>query len=319
MFDDPLYLSTSDQPLLQLVAHQFNGDNFVHWKRDVYFALVSKNKEGFVDGTCKWILNSLEKGIRESLKYVSSSKELWTEIIDRYGQANTLEIYQLKISSITQENSSLVDYYSRLKRTWETIDTLDLLPLCEVNAKLIQFLMGLSDDYESVKTRVLTLEPLPPLNKAFALLQKIEKQKQLHVQTEILSDASAFNSFKGTDNTSWKKPRKQCHYCHHFGHIKSECFKLKECGHCGRKGHAHENCFSLRGGSARGVRGRGRASPSTGARFGTGSGNYKREAHHADVLPTADSDLCIDDDHLIDPLTDISSSRAQCSLQVQHN
>ncbi|KAK9705301.1 hypothetical protein RND81_07G046400 [Saponaria officinalis] len=195
----------------------------------------------------------------------------------------------------------------------------------EVSAKLIQFLMGLSADYESVKTHVLTLEPLPPLNKAFAFLQKIEKQKQLHVQTEVLSDASAFNSFRDRDNTSWKKPRvsvntdnsagKQCHYCHHFGHVKSECFKLKECSHCGRKGHAQENCFSLRGGSARGVRGRGR----TGARFGTRSGNYKGKAHHADVLPTADSHLCIDDEQLIDPLTDLSSSQAQCSLQVQQS
>ncbi|KAK9733377.1 hypothetical protein RND81_04G063900 [Saponaria officinalis] len=58
----------------------------------------------------KWILNPLEKGIREGLQYGSISKELWTEILDRYGQTNTLEIYELKkdLSSITQNHFCLL-------------------------------------------------------------------------------------------------------------------------------------------------------------------------------------------------------------------
>ncbi|KAK9756056.1 hypothetical protein RND81_01G070400 [Saponaria officinalis] len=198
----------------------------------------------------------------------------------------------------------------------------------EVNAKLIQFLMGLSDAYESVKTHVLTLEPLPPLNKAFALLQKVEKQKQLHDQTDTLSDATAFHSSRGQDNASWKKPRvsanndsfagKECHYCHNFGHTKLEGFKLRERSHCGRKVHAKENCFSLTSGPIRQTHGRGRSGASAGKRFGLG--NYRRGAHHADVLPivVAVEDHYIDDEQLFDPLTaDHSNHQPQCSSQVQ--
>ncbi|KAK9670381.1 hypothetical protein RND81_13G197800 [Saponaria officinalis] len=56
---------------------------------------------------------------------------------------------------------------------------------------------------------------------------------------------------------------KTCNYCHHLGHTKEECFKLKECSHCGRKGHARENCFKLRKSQySRPSKGRGRGRPS---------------------------------------------------------
>ncbi|KAK9734417.1 hypothetical protein RND81_04G138200 [Saponaria officinalis] len=135
-FDDPLFLSNSDQPMLQLVGYQFEGKNFLHWKRDVYLALVAKNKEGFIDGSTKtppktdktyhqwvrcdlmvmkWILNSVSKDIRETLVYVGNSKDLWTELLDRYGQTNSVEIYQLKkdLVSLTQDNDTLVEYFSK--------------------------------------------------------------------------------------------------------------------------------------------------------------------------------------------------------------
>ncbi|KAK9707300.1 hypothetical protein RND81_07G188000 [Saponaria officinalis] len=347
LLDDPLYLSPSDQPTLQIVSYHFNGDNFVQWKRDVYFALVAKNKEGFLDGSCKlppktdkthqqwircdllvmkWILNSVEKKIRDTVQYVSSSKELWTEIIDRYGQANSLEIYQLKkdLGAIQQEHMSLVEYYGKFKRIWEHVDTLDPIPLCtcgavdsctcsllkrllerETCAKLIQFLMGLSDDYENVKTHILTMDPLPPMNKTLALLQKIEKQKQLHDVAELSTDSMAFTSLTSKDTSSgWKKARtevsaagnsvtKECSYCHNLGHLKSECFKLKECGYCGRKGHARENCFKLKYGSPAKL---GRANTKSSYKDRSNSASYKRTVHSVDVVHS--------DDIISDPLSE---------------
>ncbi|KAK9714485.1 hypothetical protein RND81_06G097900 [Saponaria officinalis] len=247
-YDDPLFF------------HQFDGNNFVTWKRDVYHTLIAKNKKGFVDRSCKkpsktdktyhqwircelmvlkWILNSVVRNIRESLQYACSSKELWNEIIDRYGQTNSLEIFQLKkeLSDLSQDNSSLVDYYSSLKHTWETIDSLDLVPMCtcgvldsctcnllkriverKANTKLIQFLMGLNDSYEAMKTHV-------------------ERQKLIHDSVETVVDATAFTSNTSSDapSLSWKKPKYS---------------ESTECGHCGRNGHAQENCFRLKHASA---------------------------------------------------------------------
>ncbi|XP_074318040.1 uncharacterized protein LOC141654824 [Silene latifolia] len=97
-YDDPLYVSTSDNHNQKLVDVPFDGTGFLLWKKDVLMALASKNKEGFVTGTCpqppttdktyrkwcrcdllvtKWILNSLHKKIKENMMYVSHSQELW--------------------------------------------------------------------------------------------------------------------------------------------------------------------------------------------------------------------------------------------------
>ncbi|KAK9677420.1 hypothetical protein RND81_11G142100 [Saponaria officinalis] len=230
MYDDPLYISASDQPSLQVVSRSFNGDNFVHRKRDVYLALMAKNKEGFLDG----------------------------ELVERYGQTNNVEIYQIikkDLSTITQENASLIKYYSRLKRIWESLDSLDPVPLCicgaldqctcqllkkmvdrESNAKLIQFLMGLNSGYEVAKTNVLSIDPLPTMNKALSLLHKIERQKQIDDAVDVLIEANAYATAQQTDQRppSWKKHKVEtmtadkshleCSYCHHIGHTGNEIY-----------------------------------------------------------------------------------------------
>ncbi|KAK9666584.1 hypothetical protein RND81_14G195700 [Saponaria officinalis] len=143
-----------------------------------------------------WLLNSLAKLIRDNVLYAKSSKELWTELLERYGQLNALKLFQLKknLHNFSQDNSSLLNYYSNLKRSWESIDSIDPIPDCscgalkictchlmkrlldrETNSKLIQLLMGLNACYESVISHLLSMDPLPPINKALGLLQKIEK------------------------------------------------------------------------------------------------------------------------------------------------
>ncbi|XP_074266125.1 uncharacterized protein LOC141588588 [Silene latifolia] len=132
-FEDPLFLKTSDQPTVVLSSFLFEGHDFLGWKQEVFMSLASKNKDGFLDGTCvkppitdkkfkqwfrcdfmvtKWILNSLDKLVRENLKYVKSAEELWAELLERHGSANAIEIYQLKkdLNAVIQDNLSLLEY-----------------------------------------------------------------------------------------------------------------------------------------------------------------------------------------------------------------
>ena len=44
--------------------------------------------------------------------------------------------------------------------------------------KLIQFLMKLNDEFESVRSQLLAMDSLHNVNKAYYLVQQIEKQKQ---------------------------------------------------------------------------------------------------------------------------------------------
>lgn len=116
-FADPTNLSNSDHPGAQLIATQFNGKNFLSWSYGVKMALGAKNKLGFIDGSVMkptigsegyefwkradymvrcWLLNSMVGSISESFIYVNSAKQLWDEVLERYGQSNGPLLYQLK-------------------------------------------------------------------------------------------------------------------------------------------------------------------------------------------------------------------------------
>ncbi|XP_074289513.1 uncharacterized protein LOC141614668 [Silene latifolia] len=296
-FDDPLFLSTNDQPCLKLIDYKFNGKNFLNWKRDTYVALISKNKEGFIDGSVKkpdisdkkyhqwmrcdilvrqWMRNSMDDDIKENMSYANSSKDLWDEMIERYDDVNAIEIYQFRkdLNVISQGNTPLIEYYGNLKRTWKNLDTLDLIPTCtcgalsaytcqllkriidrDTHTKLIQFLMGLNSGYEGVKTNILSMEPLPPLNKALSLLQKIERQKQVSDAVDVLAEANAYVANAEVKQPDVKKAKidssavadaevvvKKCTHCNRKGHTIDECYQLKTCSFCGKKGHIQSIC-----------------------------------------------------------------------------
>ncbi|XP_074302836.1 uncharacterized protein LOC141636142 [Silene latifolia] len=136
--DDPFFLSPTDQPGLKLSETLFDGSNFRQWQRDIIQALLSKNKIGFISGECllpdksdkrynawircdilvsRWIKNSMVKNLHDSFQYTQSSKHLWSELLERFGQLNVLELYELKkeLANIKQENASLLDYYGKIK------------------------------------------------------------------------------------------------------------------------------------------------------------------------------------------------------------
>ncbi|XP_074278672.1 uncharacterized protein LOC141602268 [Silene latifolia] len=148
--DDPLFLSPTDQPGLKLSETVFDGSNFHHWQREIIQALLSKNKIGFISGECmlpektdkrynawircdifvsRWIKNSMIKTLQDNFQYTQSSKHLWSELVERFGQLNVLELYELKkeLANVKQENACLIDYYSKIKGLWENIDHIDLL------------------------------------------------------------------------------------------------------------------------------------------------------------------------------------------------
>ncbi|KAK9163464.1 hypothetical protein Syun_004366 [Stephania yunnanensis] len=64
------------------------------------------------------------------------------------------------------------------------------------NDRLIQFLMGLSDIYDQVRNQILFMDPLPNINKAYSVIERVEKQKQLHLSfTQDMDSAMLVKCF----------------------------------------------------------------------------------------------------------------------------
>lgn len=139
---NPLFIHPSDSPSATLAPVPFDGVGYRSWRRSVLRSLSIKNKLGFINGECKkpvsqtsselrqwercddmvtaWILNSLTKDIADSVEYVSSSHELWTELEDRYDQTNGAKLYQIQqeISDLHQGTLDITSYYTKMKKLW---------------------------------------------------------------------------------------------------------------------------------------------------------------------------------------------------------
>ncbi|XP_060200101.1 uncharacterized protein LOC132628328 [Lycium barbarum] len=193
------YLHSSDFPGMNLVNFTFDGKGYGGWRRSVLIALSAKNKIDFIDGTCKvpaidstdhklwsrcndivlsWLLNSLSKEIFDSVIYSKTAKALWTYLEERFGQSNGAKLYHLQkeLSDLVQGSNDIATYFTKLKKLWDELDTLNADINCGCNCscggkdkltksiqdeRLMHFLMGLNDSYASVRGNMLIISPLP--------------------------------------------------------------------------------------------------------------------------------------------------------------
>ncbi|CAA0817942.1 Unknown protein, partial [Striga hermonthica] len=187
-------MSNSDSPGMILVSYQLTGNNFLSWKRSMMIALGAKTKLGFINGEVtkpspndsnfvawrkvdwmvfSWILNSVSKDIADSFLYAESSKELWEEICQRYGESNGPMKYKLQreITSLTQVFTAHAPLALKL--------IFQMMAQHEAETKLIQFLMGLNDSFDNTRNQMLLVEPLPTISKAFSMILTAERQRSV--------------------------------------------------------------------------------------------------------------------------------------------
>ncbi|VFQ77295.1 unnamed protein product [Cuscuta campestris] len=202
--------------------------------------------------------------LAEAFLYASSSEELWNELEERFGQSNGPLIYQIekKIADLQQNNDSVGAYFTKLKKLWDEMATVNEPPTCQCGGctcdakrkaneadqkrKLVKFLMGLNDGFDVVRGQILLLEPFPSVSKACSLVQQVERQKTITGAHTIGAEMAAYvngNDIDGQSSAMYAgktnnqrqpffskpDPRKNkgiCTYCKGIGHVKEQCFKL---------------------------------------------------------------------------------------------
>lgn len=121
-------------------------------------------------------------------------------------ESNGPMIYQIQreIASVSQGNETISKYYTKLKKLWDELNCILPVPDCscglgkkmnDMNSlnRLIQFLMGLNDSYDQLRSQILVLEPLPIVNKAYSMALKVEKQREVHIN--FSNSSSVFAMF----------------------------------------------------------------------------------------------------------------------------
>nr|KYP62225.1 hypothetical protein KK1_016751 [Cajanus cajan] len=188
-------------------------------------ALQSKNKFKFVDGSIKnpgpshhlydscvrcnttafgWITRTLSQEIAQSIIYFENALFRISDLLQ-------------EIHSIKQGDRSVSAYHTKLKTLWEELKALRETPSCTCNVKcickfantakrnkevgyVIFFLKGLNDQYNTVRSHILMMEPLPSISKAFS--HALQQETQL--TNPIIQKSIVLATTNDTAN-NWKE------------------------------------------------------------------------------------------------------------------
>ncbi|GJY58142.1 ribonuclease H-like domain-containing protein [Tanacetum coccineum] len=180
-------------------------------------------------------------------------------------------VYNLlqKIGSVKQGGSTVVDYYHRLNSLWREFDAITKLPKCvclvkcscaastelalhQQLMKLMQFLMGLDDCYQPVRTALLTRDPLPDVKDAYATVSREESHRGIPETSEAIDTkmnatsfaAKSYNQNKRGNTNNFNRNNTRGNGPNNYNRGPNPNLVCKNCGFTG---HTIERCYELIG------------------------------------------------------------------------
>ncbi|GAU31769.1 hypothetical protein TSUD_22150 [Trifolium subterraneum] len=217
----PYYVHSSDGPSSVKVSPPLTGSNYHSWSRSMRRALVSDS-------------------IAQSIVFMENAIDVWNDLKERFSQADLVRIAELQqeLHSLKQDSRSVTEFYSDLKLIWEELEI--YLPMSNCSCRnrctcesmrstranhfllyIIRFLTGLNENFAVVKSQILLMDPLPPMNKVFSLVLQHERQGKFSPSDDsnvLLNAAKSKGSFPS-------KTTRVCTLCGKDNHIVENCFK----------------------------------------------------------------------------------------------
>ncbi|CAN0905593.1 Retrovirus-related Pol polyprotein from transposon RE1 [Linum grandiflorum] len=272
----PYYIHPSESWGQSLVSTTLTEFNYSEWSMAITMVLDGKNKIGFVDGTISapdpgqplypfwlrnnklvlsWILRSVSPNIAKSILYSKTARAAWTVLRSRFSQGDVFKIADLqeKIFSLRQGNHSVTEYFTHLITLYDELSNFRPIPdcscapicLCPLSKirlhydqdRVIRFLRGLGEGYAGARSQVMLLDPLPGLDRVFAMMIQQERDLGPVLSAEfpsaapdaqvMLSRSSTSDPALGPRAQSFKRPGKRpvCSYCGYVGHTVDVCYK----------------------------------------------------------------------------------------------
>ncbi|KAK4282833.1 hypothetical protein QN277_014161 [Acacia crassicarpa] len=241
----PFYIHPNENPMLVLVAPSLDGKNYHGWARAMRMALLSKNKLRFIDVSippppstdplfpawerCNnlvqgWLTRSISPTIAKSILWFDSASEIWTDLRSRFSQSDLFRISDLQeeICNLRQGNLTVSEYFTHLKILWDEMNNIRPLKPCSCGSlstalrhreedQVIRFLKGLNEQYNSTKSQIMLLDPLPSITRVFSLVS--QQERELHPVSPILPVDSKVLLAKTPRYNPPGQPQKQCSHC----------------------------------------------------------------------------------------------------------
>jgi hypothetical protein len=95
---------------------------------------------------------------------------------------------------------------------------------------VMRFLTGLNDNFNTVKSQILLLDPLPSITKIFSMVLQFERQNVSPILDDSkalvnASDSRSHGYGNGKSNSYASGSNRKCTYCHKSNHVVENCFK----------------------------------------------------------------------------------------------
>ncbi|XP_029128947.1 uncharacterized protein LOC114916435 [Cajanus cajan] len=174
-----------------------------------------------------WLTRSMSLSIKKSVMWMDTTAKMWKDLKDQFSHSDKFRVVDLQdqIQNCKQGDSSISEYYTRLKILWKEIEILN-------------------DEYSQVRAQIMMMHPMPSIVKSFSMILQLEREfvgnsSKPSSQDSIAftvshNDQSKYNSkTKNTtivnkNNTNSRKPygrnNKYCEHCKKTNHIVDTCY-----------------------------------------------------------------------------------------------
>ena len=116
-----------------------------------------------------------------------ASQNAWVELEKRCGQIDGASIFEVHRDScsISQNNLSIANLFVEIKKLQDEYTAITIIPHCNYaiecatlvtvhkmleNHKLMQFLVGLNEQYKTIRENLIMVKPLPTLSQAYNVI-----------------------------------------------------------------------------------------------------------------------------------------------------
>jgi len=84
-----------------------------------------------------WLVHSISLPIRQSVIWMDVVIDVWNDLKTRYSQGDLSRVsdLQLKASSLSQNDLSVIDYFTKLIIIWDELDNFRPNPICVCQRK----------------------------------------------------------------------------------------------------------------------------------------------------------------------------------------
>lgn len=179
-----------------------------------------------------------------------STMQEWLDLQDRFKKRNYFRMSNLlqEIHSIRQGDCTLTQYFTDLKILWDELENLKPTPSCTCAVVctcamctavkqfkdveyVICFLKDLNECYSNVRSTILTMDPLPTINKAYAMVSQQET-----LPPTPSPDSTAFVVAPGSSQGRGQSAQSR-------GHGRNGPKQQMLCTHCKKTNYTVDNCY----------------------------------------------------------------------------